>query len=288
MKHSFLFTSNVTSSMKIARIIILALLVMVTGSPSFGQARRGAKGSARTTTTKPSQNLVNNFNKVFKDRYFFNYESSDNECDVVFKPANASGKGSGYIVVHISSQCQSFSYSITANGSVYIKVDVLNMKGEKITWHTNPDGFILENMFFQAQSDSRKYDELINWEQNKDPEAEAEIETEPSSNDSDKVCDVVDEKPSFPGGEKAMLSFLSSNLKYPIVARENGVQGHVIVQFVVERDGSISDLKAIRSEDPSLDKEAMRLVKSMPKWNPGKLNGTAVRARGTVSVVFRL
>ena len=105
---------------------------------------------------------------------------------------------------------------------------------------------------------------------------------------STKVFDVVEEMPSFPGGSAALMSYLSSNTKYPVVAQENGVQGRVIVSFVVERDGSISDVKVARSVDPSLDREAQRVVKSMPKWKPGKQNGSAVRVKYTVPVVFRL
>ena len=105
---------------------------------------------------------------------------------------------------------------------------------------------------------------------------------------ANKVFDVVEEMPSFPGGQGALMSFLSSNIKYPVVAQENGVQGRVIVGFVVEKDGSISDVKVMRSVDPSLDREAQRVVKSMPKWKPGKQNGSAVRVKYTVPVVFRL
>ena len=103
-----------------------------------------------------------------------------------------------------------------------------------------------------------------------------------------KVFDVVEEMPSFPGGQGALMSYLASNIKYPVVAQENGVQGRVIVSFVVERDGSISDVKVARSVDPSLDREAQRVVKSMPRWKPGKQNGSAVRVKYTVPVVFRL
>ena len=105
---------------------------------------------------------------------------------------------------------------------------------------------------------------------------------------STKVFDVVEEMPSFPGGQGALMSYLASNIKYPVVAQENGVQGRVIVSFVVERDGSISDVKVARSVDPSLDREAQRVVKSMPRWKPGKQNGSAVRVKYTVPVVFRL
>ena len=105
---------------------------------------------------------------------------------------------------------------------------------------------------------------------------------------SNKVFDIVEEMPSFPGGQGALMSFLNSNIKYPVVAQENGVQGRVIVGFVVERDGSITDVKVMRSVDPSLDREAQRVVKAMPRWKPGKQNGSAVRVKYTVPVVFRL
>ncbi|RGX97242.1 energy transducer TonB [Segatella copri] len=257
---------------------------MLTGSPTFGQARRGTTQKAHTTTvTKPSPNLVNDFNKKIKNHYFFNNKSNNNEWDIVFKPANTEGKGGGNIVIPISKLGLSFSYNITANGSIYIKIDNVKMKEEKITWQTNPDGVILEDLFFQLQSDSLKYDELVNW----NPNEESEIV--PTTNDNTiKNIDSVDEKPSFPGGESAMKSYLNSNVKYPAVAQENGVQGRVIVESIIEKDGSMSDVKVIRSVDPSLDREALRVVKAMPKWTPAKLKGIPVRTKCTTPVVFRL
>lgn len=103
-----------------------------------------------------------------------------------------------------------------------------------------------------------------------------------------KVFDVVEQMPSFPGGNTALMDFLSKNVKYPVVAQENGVQGRVVVSFVVERDGSITDVKVVRSVDPSLDREAARVVQSMPKWIPGKQNGSTVRVKYNVPVSFRL
>jgi len=111
---------------------------------------------------------------------------------------------------------------------------------------------------------------------------------EPPKEEETKVFDVVEQMPSFPGGQSALLQYLSSNIKYPVVAEENGVQGRVIVTFVVEKDGSITDVRVVKSVDPSLDKEAQRVVKSMPKWIPGKQNGSAVRVKYTVPVTFRL
>ena len=103
-----------------------------------------------------------------------------------------------------------------------------------------------------------------------------------------KVFDVVEQMPQFPGGPNALFEYLSKNIKYPAVAEENGIQGRVVATFVVERDGSITDVKVIKSVDPSLDKEAIRVLKSMPKWIPGKQNGSAVRVKYTVPVTFRL
>lgn len=278
MKHSFLQTLSITFSSKIGKSIILAIFVMLTGSPTFGQARRGTTQKANTTTvTKPSPNLVNDFNKKIKNHYFFNNKSNNNEWDIVFKPANTEGKGGGNIVIPISKLGLSFSYNITANGSIYIKIDNVKMKEEKITWQTNPDGVILEDLFFQLQSDSLKYDELVNWNPNE----------ESVYNEVNEI-DKVDEKPSFPGGESAMKSYLNSNVHYPDVAQENGVQGRVIVESIIEKDGSMSDVKVIRSVDPSLDREALRVVKAMPKWTPAKLKGIPVRTKCTTPVVFRL
>ena len=95
--------------------------------------------------------------------------------------------------------------------------------------------------------------------------------------------------PEFPGGQQALFKFLSENVKYPVIAQENGIQGRVICQFVVNRDGSIVDVEVVRSAgDASLDKEAVRVIKSMPKWKPGKQRGKAVRVKYTLPVNFKL
>lgn len=106
--------------------------------------------------------------------------------------------------------------------------------------------------------------------------------------EQNKVFDVVEQQPQFPGGMGALNQWLGSNIKYPAMAAENGIEGRVIVQFVVERDGSVSGVHVVRGVDPSLDKEATRVVAQMPKWIPGKQNGQAVRSRFTVPVTFRL
>lgn len=103
-----------------------------------------------------------------------------------------------------------------------------------------------------------------------------------------KVFEVVEQMPSFPGGDVALMQYLSKNIKYPPVAEEMGIQGRVICTFVVERDGSVSDIRIARSVDPSLDKEAIRVVSGMPKWIPGRQNGQSVRVKYTLPVTFRL
>lgn len=110
----------------------------------------------------------------------------------------------------------------------------------------------------------------------------------PKHEEENKVFDIVEQQPLFPGGPAALVKYLSENTKYPVVAQENGVQGRVTVQFVVEKDGSISDVHVLRGVDPSLDKEAVRVVKSMPRWTPGKQNGITVRVNYRVPVLFRL
>lgn len=118
---------------------------------------------------------------------------------------------------------------------------------------------------------------------------EAIAEPEPPKHEEEnKVFDIVEQQPLFPGGPAALMKYLSENTKYPVVAQENGVQGRVTVQFVVEKDGSISDVHVLRGVDPSLDKEAVRVVKSMPRWTPGKQNGITVRVNYRVPVLFRL
>ena len=110
----------------------------------------------------------------------------------------------------------------------------------------------------------------------------------PKQEEQNKVFDVVEQQPQYPGGMGALNQWLGSNIKYPVMAAENGIEGRVVVQFVVERDGSVSGVHVVRGVDPSLDKEATRVVSAMPKWIPGKQNGSAVRVKYTVPVTFRL
>ena len=105
---------------------------------------------------------------------------------------------------------------------------------------------------------------------------------------NDMVFDVVEVMPQFPGGQIAMLQYLMKNIKYPEQAVKEGIQGRVTVRFIVEKDGSISDVKPVLSVHPLLNKEAVRVVESMPKWTPGKQNGKPVRVRFNLPVMFKL
>ena len=104
----------------------------------------------------------------------------------------------------------------------------------------------------------------------------------------EKLFDVVEEMPSFPGGDRKLMEYLSENIRYPEELADACIQGRVIVSFIVEKDGSISNVKVAKSLDPLLDKEAVRVVSGMPKWIPGRQNGVAVRVRYIIPVTFRL
>ena len=105
---------------------------------------------------------------------------------------------------------------------------------------------------------------------------------------NDKVYEVCEQMPTFPGGDAALMKYLSENVKYPALAIKAQEQGRVVVSFTVEKDGTISDVKVARSVTPSLDAEAVRVVKAMPKWTPGKQGGQLVRVRYNVPVSFKL
>ena len=105
----------------------------------------------------------------------------------------------------------------------------------------------------------------------------------------EEIFVVVESMPEFPGGQQEMMKFIAENIKYPVIAQENGIQGRVICQFVIEKNGSVTDIQVVRSSgDASLDKEAERVIKTMPKWKPGKQRGKPVRVKYTIPVSFRL
>ena len=111
---------------------------------------------------------------------------------------------------------------------------------------------------------------------------------EKKENEEQVIFQVVEEMPSFPGGMRECMMFLGRNIKYPVLAQKAKIEGRVIVQFVVDKDGSISDTKVVRSVSPELDAEALRVVGLMPKWNPGKQRGKAVAVKYTMPIMFSI
>ena len=261
---------------------------------------RSSSGTTRSTTTSSTTtkktnrtvaSWVKDYNAAFKNCYFVSYNDYGDECDMVFGPASTAGNGKAVLVVPASGRSKQFSYSITANGTVYIKPDG---EKEKITWNGNPIGFTIdaENIFFKMQENAQKYNELLNWNKNNTSTAvveKAEVAPEPVPAVVYEITDdSLEQKPTFTGGEAALTTFLANNIKYPVVAEENGVQGQVTVSVIVETDGSLSDFKVTKSVDSSLDREALRVVKAMPKWEPGKHKGETVRVRTSIPITFRL
>ena len=105
---------------------------------------------------------------------------------------------------------------------------------------------------------------------------------------TEKTFEVVEQMPTFSGGDAALMKYLSENIKYPKAAEKAGEQGRVVVNFIVEKDGAISNVNVVRSVTPTLDAEAVRVIKAMPKWVPGKQDGQFVRVKYNVPVSFRL
>lgn len=136
------------------------------------------------------------------------------------------------------------------------------------------------------QNEDRGVDDIINAQEHKDVVVVEEKKPEPV--DDNKVFESVEQNPQFPGGDAALLKYVSDHISYPSVAQENNIQGRVVVQFVVTKTGSIGQVKVVRSKDPDLDKEAVRVVKTLPKFVPGKMNGHAVNVWYTLPITFRL
>lgn len=118
--------------------------------------------------------------------------------------------------------------------------------------------------------------------------ADVNLPEPPPEKTADEIFVVVENQPEFPRGTEAMMKHLADNMRYPVIAQENGIQGRVVCGFVIKKDGSIGDVKVLRGADPSLDAEVVRIIESMPKWKPGTQRGEAVDVRAIFPAVFRL
>ncbi|MCD7973870.1 MAG: energy transducer TonB [Candidatus Azobacteroides sp.] len=142
--------------------------------------------------------------------------------------------------------------------------------------------FILGGTFSHAQQGYQPEDEI------KEPDNVISRTIKSESKEQAMPFEEVTSTPEFPGGKDSLLKYLSHNLIYPAIAVENKIQGKVVVSFVVKKDGTIDDIKIVRGIDPSCDKEALRIVKRMPAWIPGKENGEAVNVHYTLPIVFKM
>lgn len=119
-------------------------------------------------------------------------------------------------------------------------------------------------------------------------EATTTTTTSKITEEPQEIFSIVEQMPDFPGGNDELFKFINSNIRYPVIALENGIQGRVICEFVVNFDGKVINAKVVRGIDPSLDAEALRVINSMPRWNPGKQRGKPVKVKYTLPVNFKL
>ncbi len=143
-----------------------------------------------------------------------------------------------------------------------------------------------------SQNQDQGVDDIIDAQEHKDVVVVDEPKPEPpkveKKEDDNKVFTSVEQMPQYPGGDAALLADVSKNIRYPSVAQENGIEGKVVVQFVVTKNGTVGEVKVVRGKDPDLDKEAKRVVKTLKKFTPGKMNGNPVNVWYTLPITFKL
>ena len=181
----------------------------------------------------------------------------------------------------------------TGMGEVYFEEEIIPIteQEEQKTPPPPPEAPKAEEIIEIAENDANVEETTIQASDETDKAVEVKyvpVEVEEEEVEEQQIFQVVEEMPEFPGGMGECMKWLGKNMKYPTISQENGVQGRVIVQFVVNRDGSIVDAVVARGVDPYLDKEALRVVGLMPKWKPGKQRGKEVRVKYTLPVMFRL
>lgn len=163
---------------------------------------------------------------------------------------------------------------------------------EQVIEQAPPPTPVVVEMLNIVDDDTEIEDELVIEDTEADEETVIEIapviEQEEEVVEDTKVFTIVEDMPEFPGGMPALLNYIGTHIKYPVVAAENGIQGRVTVGFVVDTDGSVSNATVLRGVDDNLDKEALRVVNSLPKFKPGMQGGKAVRVSYSVPINFRL
>ena len=173
-------------------------------------------------------------------------------------------------------------------------IDMLKAKGFELKRSVRPEPGLVNNILFKDDDKGTSVTACVSVYANPLSTTVGldvrsyELLSQKKVTDNSPIYEEADIMPSFPGGGEAIEKYLNDNIKYPKVARKNGVQGRVEVSFVVERDGTLSNIRVARSVDPLLDKEAKRVILSMPRWKPGKKDGKEVRVRYKLPVTFRL
>ena len=162
-------------------------------------------------------------------------------------------------------------------------VDADQVKNEVVDMDTQKEDNTARGVVNQEGSDDAdKFKAVQEQVVVKEPEPEVKKPKE------EEIFVAVEQPAQFPGGQAALMKWLGNNIRYPEAAQQNDIQGRVIVKFVVEKDGSIGQAQVVRGVDKDLDREALRVVKKMPSWQPGKNNGVAVRSYFTLPVTFKL
>ena len=197
----------------------------------------------------------------------------DRPIDIFYiAPGNRVTMAGAYFFPKVS-KGQKFSFDITSASSGYIP--------------TGFKGFFIHDKRLSVPKETSNEEEIKAIETIEAAEAEAAARAAKEAETAEPVTE-VEQMPAFPGGSYGLMSFLARNIKYPAEAQENGIQGRVIVQVVIDTDGSVTEAKINKGVDPYLDKEALRVVTSMPKWAPGKVGDKAVKVTFTFPVNFRL
>jgi len=170
--------------------------------------------------------------------------------------------------------------------------EIAIMEDDKVTEQIkNQDELKEDDTAVGKTNEDRGVDDIIKAEEHQNVVVVEEPKPAPpveKKEDDNKVFTSVEQMPQYPGGEAALLADVSKNIRYPSVAQENGIQGKVVVQFVVTKTGQVGEVKVVRGKDPDLDKEAKRVVKTLKKFTPGKMNGNAVNVWYTLPITFRL
>lgn len=209
----------------------------------------------------------------------------DRPIDIFYiAPSNRVTMAGAYFFPKVS-KGQKFSFDITSASSGYIPAEFkgffIHDKRLSVPKETSNEEVIKAIGKVQINEDASAIEAI------EVAEAEAAARAAKEAETAEPVTE-AEQMPAFPGGSYGVMSFLARNIKYPTIAQENGIQGRVIVQVVIDTDGSVTEAKINKGVDPYLDKEALRVVASMPKWTPGKVGDKAVKVRFTFPVIFRL